>query len=154
MSIARGVLLPPWRSLGTALLIATRAATAALIIGAVSVPANAQFWGDSWGGRQQPQQRQQPYNPFGGFWGDRPGGFWGDRQRESPRYYPRQRERPEREEPPDYSHAPPATPRKDATIKIVVMGDANADWLAYGLEELETFSSSLPMRRRVLDSVG
>jgi uncharacterized protein len=42
---------------------------------------------------------------------------------------------PEREEPPDYSHAPPATPRKDATIKIVVMGDANADWLAYGLED-------------------
>jgi hypothetical protein len=41
----------------------------------------------------------------------------------------------EREEPPDYSHAPPATPRKDATIKIVVMGDANADWLAYGLED-------------------
>jgi hypothetical protein len=139
MSIARGVLLPPRRSLGTALRIATRAATAVLIVGALSVPANAQFWGDSWGGRQQPQQRQQPYNPFGGFWGDRPGGFWGDRQRESPRYYPRQRERvreqPEREEPPDYSHAPPASPRKDATIKIVVMGDANADWLAYGLED-------------------
>ena len=83
------------------------------------------------------QQRQQPYNPFGGFWGDRPGGFWGDRQREAPRY-PRQRERarePEREQPPDYSRAPPATPRKDATVKIVVMGDANADWLAYGLED-------------------
>ena len=29
---------------------------------------------------------------------------------------------------PDYSRAPPATPRKDATVKIVVMGDANADW--------------------------
>ena len=27
------------------------------------------------------------------FWGDRSGGFWGERQRESPRYYPRQRER-------------------------------------------------------------
>ena len=27
---------------------------------------------------------------------------------------------------PDYSRAPPATPRKDT--KIVVMGDANADW--------------------------
>ena len=35
---------------------------------------------------------------------------------------------PERERPPDYSRAPPATPRKDATVKIVVMGDANADW--------------------------
>ena len=115
---------------------AVRAATAALMTSALLAPANAQFWGDLWGGRQQQQQqRQQPYNPFGG-WGDRPGGFWGDRQ-ESPRY-PRQRERvrePEREEPPDYSHAPPATPRKDATIKILVMGDANADWLAYGLED-------------------
>jgi hypothetical protein len=29
----------------------------------------------------------------------------------------------------------PATPRKDATVKIVVMGDANADWLAYGVED-------------------
>jgi len=137
MSIAPGLLFRRGRSLGTALLIALQAATAAVIIGALLVPANAQFWGDSWGGRQQPQQRQQPYNPFGG-WGDRSGGFWGERQRESPRYYPRQRERvrePEREEPPDYSHAPPATPRKDATIKIMVMGDANADWLAYGLED-------------------
>src|SRR5262249_38429941 len=50
----------------------------------------------------------------------------------------RLRERPrevEKEHPPDYSHAPPATPRKDATVKVVVMGDANADWLAYGLED-------------------
>src|SRR3954452_24421387 len=121
----------------TALPMVGRAATAALVLLALLVPAHAQFWGDSWGGRQQPQQRQQPYNPFGGYWGDRPGGFSGERQREAPRY-PRQRERarePEREQPPDYSHAPPATPRKDATVKIVVMGDANADWLAYGLED-------------------
>jgi hypothetical protein len=34
---------------------------------------------------------------------------------------PRLRERPkevEKEQPPDYSHAPPATPRKDATVKL------------------------------------
>jgi uncharacterized protein len=131
--------------------IAVRAATAALMTFALLAPANAQFWGDSWGGRQQQQQqqqRQQPYNPFGG-WGDRPGGFWGDRQ-ESPRY-PRQRERvrePEREEPPDYSHAPPATPRKDATIKILVMGDANADWLAYGLEDAFSEKSEIGIVRK------
>src|SRR3954471_4858777 len=126
MSTAAELLLRLNRSLGTALLIALRAVTAALIIGTLLLPANAQFWGDSWGGRQQPQQRQQPYNPFGGYWADRSGGFWGERQRESPRYSPRQRERvkePEREEPPDYSRAPPTPPRKDATIKIVVMGD-------------------------------
>ena len=57
------------------LLSSPSAATTALIFGVLLLPANAQFWGDSWGGRQQPQQRQQPYNPFGG-----------------PRY-PRQRER-------------------------------------------------------------
>lgn len=132
MSFGRQLLLrfPPW-SIAPLFLIVRLAIVAVTTFALVS-PGNAQFWGDSWGGRQQPQQRQQPYNPFGGFF-DRPGGFWGDRQRESPRSYPRQRERvtePEREEPPDYSHAPPATPRKDATIKIVVMGDANADWLA------------------------
>src|SRR5207244_12925036 len=35
----------------------------------------------------------------------------------------------------DCPPARPAPPREDATVKIVVMGDANADWLAYGLED-------------------
>jgi uncharacterized protein len=116
-----------------------RAAPLALIIFAFSLPANAQFWGDPWGGR--PQQRQQSYNPFGGFWGDRQ---WG-----APRY-PRHRERarqPERESP-DYSRAPAAAPRKDATVKIVVMGDANADWLAYGLEDVYSESSEIGIVRK------
>jgi len=132
-----------------------RAATAAVLSFALLLPANAQFWGNSWGGRQQqPQQSynpyarqpynpyaQQPYNPYGGFGGDRQWGYGGYRQRErAPSHHQReqQRERPrevEKDQPPDYSHAPPATPRKDATVKIVVMGDANADWLAYGLED-------------------
>jgi hypothetical protein len=103
------------------------------------LPANAQWgnsqWGNSWGGRQQ-----QPYNPYGGYGGyghDRQWDYWGYRQRErapAPRVRERVRE-VEKERPPDYSHAPPATPREDATVKIVVMGDANADWLAYGLED-------------------
>jgi hypothetical protein len=111
------------------------------------LPANAQFWGNSWGGRQQqPQQpynpyAQQPYDPYGGFGGNREWGYGGYRQRErpsSPRQREQHRERPkevEKEQPPDYSHAPPATPREDATIKVAVMGDANADWLAFGLED-------------------
>jgi hypothetical protein len=113
--------------------LSVRAATAAVLSFALLLPANAQFWGNSWGGRQQQQQfnpyAQQPYNPYGGY-----GGY---PQRERP-YSPRQRQRPrevEKEQPQDYSHAPPATPRKDATVKVVVMGDANADWLAYGLED-------------------
>src|SRR5262249_381178 len=41
-----------------------------------------------------------------------------------------------REAPADYSHAPPPSQKKpEANTPIVVMGDANADWLAYGLEE-------------------
>ena len=36
----------------------------------------------------------------------------------------------------DYSRAPaPAQKKPEATTSIVVMGDANADWLAYGLED-------------------
>src|SRR5262249_58597761 len=35
----------------------------------------------------------------------------------------------------DLSGARGGTQRRDATVKIVVMGDANADWLASGLEE-------------------
>jgi hypothetical protein len=83
MGTGRGILL---RIFGTPisitpLLVIVRAATAALMTLALSYPVHAQFWGDSWGGRQQ--QRQQSYNPFGG-------GFWDNRQWESPRY-PRER---------------------------------------------------------------
>jgi hypothetical protein len=85
MSIGRGLSLRPWPFSSAALLIAIRAATTAFIVFALLLPANAQFWGNSWGWRQQ--QPQQPYNPYG------------------------------------------------AAVKVVVMGDANADWLAYGLED-------------------
>jgi hypothetical protein len=135
---------------GSSSRLIVRAATATVLSFALLLPANAQFWGNSWGGRQQQSQQpynpyaqpynphaQQPYNPYGGFGGDRQWGYWGYRQRERPSS-PRQRERPrevEKEQPPDYSHAPPATPRKDATVKVVVTGDANADWLAFGLED-------------------
>jgi hypothetical protein len=132
MTIVQWVLLRFCRLSTLSLPVVIRAAPVTLISFALLLPANAQYWGYPWGGRQQ--QRQQFYNPFGGFWGDRPGGYWGDRQ--APRSPRRERARePEREQTPDYSRAPPATPRKDATIKIVVMGDANADWLAYGLED-------------------
>src|SRR6266480_6972229 len=117
---------------GSSWLLIVQAATAALLTFALSHPANAQFWGNSWGWRQP----QQPYYG-GGFGRDPQSDYWGYRQRERAPT-PRLRERPkevEKEQPPDYSHAPPATPRKDATVKVVVMGDANADWLAFGLED-------------------
>jgi uncharacterized protein len=86
---------------------------------ALLLPAQAQFWGD-WGNRPQRQQ-QWNNNWFGG-------GGWNDR-----RYYD---QRQEREAPVDYSRAPASSQKKpEATTPIVVMGDANADWLAYGLED-------------------
>jgi len=86
---------------------------------ALLLPAQAQFWGD-WGNRPQRQQ-QWNNNWFGG-------GGWNDR-----RYYD---QRQEREAPVDYSRAPaPSQKKPEATTPIVVMGDANADWLAYGLED-------------------
>jgi hypothetical protein len=83
-------------------------------------PAQAQFWGD-WGGRPQRQQQQWNNNWFGGGWNER-------------RSYDPYRQ--EREAPVDYSRAPASSQKKpEATTPIVVMGDANADWLAYGLED-------------------
>src|SRR5262249_15313615 len=122
-----------------------QAAPVVLIIFALLLPANAQFWGNSWGSRQQ-----QPYNPYGGFGGNRQWDYWGYQQRErapSPRVRQRPRE-VEKEQPPGYSHAPPATPRKDSTVKIVVMGDANADWLAFGLEDAFSEKSEIGIVRK------
>jgi hypothetical protein len=81
------------------------------------VPAQAQFW--DWG---RPQ-RYQRYDPFRDFFGG------------APRYEPRDRGW-DREGASDFSHAPgPGAKKPEATTTIVVMGDANADWLAYGLED-------------------
>jgi hypothetical protein len=104
--------------------MAAKAIAAACVSAALLMPAYAQFWG--WGNppRQQPRyQQQQPYsNPFGGGWFGQP----------------EYRQAPPREAPVDYSRAP-APPRKQqdavVTTPVVVMGDAMADWLAYGLED-------------------
>src|SRR5262249_30375077 len=142
MRIGRRVVLGSCRWSTACVLVLIRAAPVALFIFALLLPANAQFWGNSWGGRQQQQYNpyaRQPYNPYGGCGGNRKWGNgdyrkWGSfpRQREQQRKRPRE---VEKEQTPDYSRAPPATPREDATIKVVVMGDANADWLAFGLED-------------------
>jgi hypothetical protein len=105
-----------------------RASAAAFISVALLVPAAAQFWNPFGGGSRPPPQRvpqqQQQYNPFGGFFGSGPG----DR-------------RPQQQQPKvDSSSAPPAarrSPESTAAINspILVLGDAMADWLAYGLED-------------------
>src|SRR5262245_17945546 len=89
---------------------------------ALLLPAQAQF-GD-WGNRPQRQQ-QRDSNPFGGWFSPSPrwdGRGWDGQQ--------------QREAPVDYSRAPgPSQKKPEATTSIVVVGDANADWLAYGLED-------------------
>ena len=97
---------------------------AASISLALLLPAQAQFW--DWGNR--PQRQQQQYNNNNNWFGGGGGWFGQDR-----RYYD---QRQEREAPADYSRAPaPAQKKPEATTSIVVVGDANADWLAYGLED-------------------
>src|SRR5262245_22974395 len=106
---------------------------------ALLLPAQAQFWG--WGSRPQ---RQQDFNAYGGwFGGNQRWDRWEGRGRERERDRDRDRDRGDRdradrarEAPADYSHAPgPSQKKPEAKTSIVVMGDANADWLAYGLED-------------------
>lgn len=105
--------------------VLARASAVALISVALLAPAAAQFWPFGGGGSRPPQrapqqQQQQQYNPFGGFFGG------GQERKPQPKA--------------DYSSAPPAprrSPESTALITspILVLGDAMADWLAYGLED-------------------
>src|ERR1700694_1014881 len=114
--------------IGPVLLGATEIVAAACLAIALLSPAQAQFWSPFGPPRRPPapiqqqqpqqQQQQQQYNPFGGFFGP-------------------QEQRPVAP-PPDNSHAPsPQAHKTDVppTTSIVVMGDAMADWLGYGLED-------------------
>jgi len=67
MSIGRRVVLGCCRWSTACGVVLIWAAPVVLIIFALLIPANAQYWGNSWGGRQQ--QSQQPYNPYGGYGG-------------------------------------------------------------------------------------
>jgi hypothetical protein len=101
------------------------AVAAGMVVGMVG-PTSAQFF--NFGGYQQRPQPQRG-GGFGGGW------FGNDTfapfQEHAPQ--PRWRQTPARE---DFSKAPP--PEKRNTVPerhILVLGDAMADWLAYGLED-------------------
>jgi hypothetical protein len=119
------------RRIGTILRGAAEIVVAVGLAMALMSPAQAQFWSPFGAPRrppapiqqQQPQyqqqqpQQQQQYNPFGGFFAP-------------------QELRPAA--PPDNSHAPsPQAHKSDTppTTSVVIMGDAMADWLGYGLED-------------------
>jgi hypothetical protein len=123
------------------------AIAAGMVLGIVG-PSSAQFF--NFGGFQQQQQRPPPQRGGGGFGG---GWFGGDtfepfQQRAPQPGWDRRRQTP----PPvreDFSKAPP--PEKRDTVperRILVLGDAMADWLAYGLEDAYAEQPDMGVIRR------
>src|ERR1700676_907105 len=111
------------------LLIALAIATG-MVLGVVG-PSSAQFF--NFGGFQQRPQPQRGGGGFGGGWfgNDVFGPF--QQHAPPPRWDRRQTLPPVRE---DFSKAPPPEKRETMPERhILVLGDAMADWLAYGLED-------------------
>ena len=119
------------------------AIAAAIVLGVVG-PSSAQFF--NFGGYQQRPQPQRGGGGFGGGW------FGNDtyepyqQRAPQPRWERRQTPTQVRE---DFSKAPP--PEKRDTIPerhILVLGDAMADWLAYGLEDAYAEQPDMGVIRR------
>ena len=125
---------------GAALLAAVDFAGAIAVDFALTSPAQAQFFGNDripFFGRQQRPRSGGGGGFFGGFFG-------GDRY-----------ENPEQPQAPvDNSRAPPprkADPKADpvtTTTSVVVLGDAMADWLGYGLEDALSDSPEIAVVRK------
>jgi uncharacterized protein len=128
---------------GAAILAAAGFAGVAAIDVVVPSPAQAQFFGNDpgsfFGGGQR--QRQRSGGGGGGFFG----GFFGGGERY---------ENPEQQAPVDNSRAPaPRKPDPKAepvtpTTSVVVLGDAMADWLGYGLEDAFSDSPEIAVVRK------
>jgi hypothetical protein len=125
------------------------AIAAGMVIGIVG-PSSAQFF--NFGGFQQRQQPQRGGGGFGGGW------FGNDtyepfqQHAPQPRWDRRQTPPPARE---DFSKAPP--PEKRDTVperRILVLGDAMADWLAYGLEDAYTEQPDMGVIRKAKNPSG
>jgi hypothetical protein len=105
----------------------------ALLIG-IAAPASAQFFNFGGPPRPQPQPMPQQRGPGGWFGGDL--------------FAPFQQQAPNRVIE-NYSKAPP--PQKRDTVaerNVLVLGDAMADWLAYGLEDAYTEQPDMGVIRR------
>jgi hypothetical protein len=108
---------------------------AALVAGALALPAGAQaqFFGGGWG-----YQPYRPAPPSGGFFSFP---YFGGRRSYSP--------------PAESYRAPP--PRKLETqpsSTVVVVGDSMADWLAYGLEEIYADNQQIGVTRSIRQYSG
>src|SRR5271155_2948380 len=103
----------------------------ALLIG-IAAPASAQFF--NFGGPPRPQPQPGPQRGPGGWFG---GDLFAPFQQQAPRVIE------------NYSKAPP--PQKRETVperNVLVLGDAMADWLAYGLEDAYAEQPDMGVIRR------
>ncbi len=117
------------------------AIAAGMLLGIVG-PTSAQFF--NFGGFQQRPQPQRGGGGFGGGW------FGGDTFQP---FQPRRQTLPPVRE--DFSRAPP--PEKRDTIPerhILVLGDAMADWLAYGLEDAYAEQPDIGVIRKAKNTSG
>jgi hypothetical protein len=119
-------------------------AIAAVMLLGVGGPTSAQFF--NFGGYQQ-QQPQRGGGWFGGGWfgNDTFGPF--QQRAPQPRWERRRASTPVHE---DFSRAPP--PEKRDTVperNVLVLGDAMADWLAYGLEDAYTEQPDMGVIRKI-----
>ena len=119
------------------------AIVAGMVLGIVG-PTSAQFF--NFGGFQQRPQPQRGGGGFGGGW------FGNDmfapfqQRAPQPRWERRQTLPPVRE---DFSKAPPPEKRETVAERhILVLGDAMADWLAYGLEDAYAEQPDMGVIRR------
>jgi len=120
------------------------AVAAGMVLGIVG-PSSAQFF--NFGGYQQ----RQPQRGFGGFGG---GWFGNDTYEPSQQHapQPRWRQTPVRE---DFSKAPPQEKRDTVPERrILVLGDAMADWLAYGLEDAYAEQPDMGVIRKAKNTSG
>ena len=105
-------------------LLVALAVAIAMLVG-IAGPASAQFFNFGFGGFGGAPQRPAPQRDRGGWFG---GEFFApfQQQQQQPPQAPRQ----------DFSRAPPPPKRETVPERnVLVLGDAMADWLAYGLED-------------------
>ena len=105
-----------------------------VLLVAITAPASAQFF-FNFGGPPRQAPQQAPRGPGGWFGGD----FFAPFQHEAPRPVE------------NYSKAPPPQKRDATTLpehNILVLGDAMADWLAYGLEDAYNEQPDMGIIRR------
>ena len=115
-------------------------AIAGLLLFAIAAPASAQLFPFFGGG--QPQRPHQRVQPRGGGFFDNP--FFAPFEQRQP---PQQQQRPVERQ--DFSRAPPPDKREVAPDRyVLVLGDAMADWLGYGLEDALSETPELGVIRK------